>query len=375
MFTAGKPASTLTASFAAFSQPLPHGRGSDQSHDRQGVVSRASCRILVVRLGAMGDIIHTLPAVAWLKQSHPGSHLTWLVEPRWAPLLEGNPYVDRVVLLRRQSFAGLIETRRELRAAHYDFAVDFQGLLKSALSASAAHPDRLFGFHQSQVRERLAAWFYSDKTLSRAAHVVDRNLELAAACGGSGAQPAQRLFPLPSGRPEGDLPPGDFVLASPLAGWVSKQWPMGHYRSLAARLRKELGIPLVLNGPLNGPLDGPPGADFSSAEAAIPHHSSLPGLIHATRRAAAIVGVDSGPLHLAAALGRPGVAIFGPTDPARNGPYGDSLRILRTPVAATTYKRGAAIDPSMQNISPDEVFEVLRVMMGPRRRPAGSLAE
>jgi heptosyltransferase-1 len=150
---------------------------------------------------------------------------------------------------------------------------------------------------------------------------------------------------------------------------------MGHYRSLAARLRKELGIPLVLNGPLNGPLDGPPGADFSSAEAAIPHHSSLPGLIHATRRAAAIVGVDSGPLHLAAALGKPGVAIFGPTDPARNGPYGDSLRILRAPDAATTYKRGNAIDPSMRSISADEVFEVLRVMMGPRRRPAGSLPE
>ena len=128
----------------------------------------ASRRILVVRLGAMGDIIHALPAVAWLKQIHPGSHLTWLVEPRWAPLLEDNPYVDRVVLLHRQNFAGLVETRRELRTAHYDFAVDFQGLLKSAMAASAASPDRLYGFHQSQVRERLAALFYSHKTVSRA---------------------------------------------------------------------------------------------------------------------------------------------------------------------------------------------------------------
>jgi heptosyltransferase-1 len=324
-------------------------------------------RILVVRLGAMGDIVHTLPAVAWLKQSHPDSHLTWLVEPRWAPLLEENPYVDRVVLLRRQSFAGLVETRRELRAAHYDFAVDFQGLLKSAMASSAANPDRLFGFHQSQVRERLAALFYSHKTLSRAEHVVDRNLELAAACGGSAIEAEPRLFPLPPGRPEGDLPSGDFVLASPLAGWASKQWPMDHYRALAARLRLELGVPLVL--------DGPPGADFSAAEAAIPHYASLPGLIHATRRAAAIVGVDSGPLHLASALAKPGVAIFGPTDPARNGPYGNSLRVLRTPAAATTYKRGAAIDPSMRNISPDEVFEVLRAIIGARRRPAGSLAE
>ena len=327
----------------------------------------ASCRILVVRLGAMGDILHTLPAVAWLKQSHPDSPLTWLVEPRWAPLLEGNPYVDQVVPLRRQSFAGLVETRRQLRAAPYDFAVDFQGLLKSAMCGSAAHPDRFFGFHQSQVRERLAALFYSHQTLSRAVHVVDRNLELAQACGGRGMELMEPFFPLPPGRAEGDLPPGDFVLASPLAGWASKQWPMEHYSSLAARLRDELGIPLVL--------DGPPGADFSAAAAAFPHYASLPGLIHATRRAAAIVGVDSGPLHLAAALGKPGVAIFGPTDPARNGPYGDSLQVVRTGAAATTYKRGTAIDPSMRSISPDEVFEVLRVMMGPGRRPEESLGE
>jgi heptosyltransferase-1 len=325
-----------------------------------------SRRILVVRLGAMGDIIHTLPAVAWLKQSQPGAHLTWLVEPRWAPLLEGNPYVDRVVLLRRQSLSGLMETRRELRAAPYDFAVDFQGLLKSAIAASAADPGRLFGFHQSQLRERLAGLFYSDKTLSRSTHVVDRNLELAAACSG-GIGPAKRLFPLPPGRPEGELPAGDFVLASPLAGWGSKQWPMGHYRTLAGRLSKELGIPLVL--------DGPPGADFAAVEGVVPHHSSLPGLIHATRRAAAIVGVDSGPLHLAAALGKPGVAIFGPTDPARNGPYGDTLRVLRTVEAATTYKRGAAIDSSMEKISPDEVFDLLRTVIGTRRHPAESLAE
>ena len=97
----------------------------------------ASCRILVVRLGAMGDIIHTLPAVAWLKQTHPGSVLTWLVEPQWAPLLVGNPYVDRVVPMHRKSFAGLVETRRDLRSRHYHLAVDFQGLLKSALAASA----------------------------------------------------------------------------------------------------------------------------------------------------------------------------------------------------------------------------------------------
>src|ERR1700680_2610010 len=102
----------------------------------------ASGRILVVRLGALGDIVHTLPAVASLKHSFAGWHLTWAVEPKWAPLLEGNPFIPSL----RESF-GL------LRAGHYDFAVDFQGLIKSALAASCARPERIFGFHQTQVRE------------------------------------------------------------------------------------------------------------------------------------------------------------------------------------------------------------------------------
>src|SRR5690242_10403668 len=97
-------------------------------------------RILVVRLGAMGDIIHTLPAVAALKQNYPGAHLAWLVEPKWLPLLEGNPYIDRIIPLRRSSLPGLLETRRELRGGGFDLAVDFQGLIKSALSARAARP-------------------------------------------------------------------------------------------------------------------------------------------------------------------------------------------------------------------------------------------
>lgn len=323
----------------------------------------ASLRILVVRLGAMGDIIHTLPAAASLKHSFPGSHLTWLVEPQWAPLLEGNPYVDRVELLQRRSMAGLLESWRVLRTGQYDFAVDFQGLLKSALAAACGRPERIFGFHQSQLREKAAAIFYSSKIRSASAHVVERNLDLAA---GAGASSLLHTFPVPAGRPEGDLPNGDFVLASPLAGWRSKQWPIGHYQDLAARLKRELAIPLVLNLP--------PGATLAGADDALPHTSGLPGLVFATRRAAAVVGVDSGPLHLAAALGKPGVAIFGPTDPARNGPYGDTIQVLRLAAATTTYKRGEQVADSMRLISPDEVFEALKTLLAGRRHRVGSLA-
>lgn len=310
-------------------------------------------RILAVRLGAMGDVIHALPAVASLKQSYPKSRLTWAIEPRWAPLLEGNPSVDRTVLVRRDSARQILASLAELRAEPYDFAVDFQGLIKSALTASLARPGRIFGFDNSQLRERAAGIFYSDRTLAAAAHVVDRNLDLARA---AGAADMVRSFWIPSGHPEGALPEADFVLASPLAGWKSKQWPVSHYSALAARLRRDLGIPLVLNGP--------PGAAFPDISGALVHHSGLAGLIDATRRATAVIGVDSGPLHLAAALGKPGVAIFGPTDPARNGPYAPSLRVLRNVSAVTSYKRGDAIDESMNRITPDEVFEALRTVLG-----------
>ncbi len=302
--------------------------------------------ILVVRLGALGDIIHTLPAVASLKHSYPGWRLTWAVEPKWMPLLEGNPFVDRLVPVRRESLRAILASRRELRSERYDFAVDFQGLLKSAVVASMSHAGRIFGFHQSQTRERIAGLFYSDKAVSSSPHVVERNLDLAAS---AGAASTVKVFPLPAGRPEGDLPEGEFVLASPLAGWGSKQWPMEHYGVLAGRVREELGMTLVMNGP--------PGSG-------LPHISGLPGLIDATRRAAAVIGVDSGPMHIAAALGKPGIAIFGPTDPARNGPYGDSIRILRSTEAATTYKRGSDIADSMRSISPDAVFEALKTVLG-----------
>jgi len=322
-------------------------------------------RILVVRLGALGDIIHTLPAVASLKHSFPGSRLTWVVEPRWAPLVEGNPFVDRVAVLQRGSLAGIWQSCRALRAERYDRAVDFQGLIKSALTASVARPERIFGYHQSQAREKWAALFYSDKVTARAAHVVDRHLELAAAAGASNIV---RKFPLPPGRQESALPEGPFVLACPLAGWRSKQWPLEYYGELAARLRQELGVTMVVDGPPEA-LDA-----FTGLDAAFRHFSGLRGLIYAIRQAAAVVGGDSGPIHLAAALAKPGVAIFGPTDPARNGPYGDSLTVLRSPGTATSYKRRSAIDPGMYAITPERVFEALKVHLTPRPRSADCLA-
>jgi heptosyltransferase-1 len=215
--------------------------------------------------------------------------------------------------VRRDSPSGLAETWRQLRAGRYEFAVDFQGLIKSAVIATLARAERIFGFPATQTRERLAAVFYSDTVLSRSAHMVDKHLDLAA---GAGAGATLRVFPLPPGRQESDLPEGEFVLASPLAGWRGKQWPLKHYRELAFLLRHELDVPLVL--------DGPPSAMpvLTAISGAVAHPSSVEGLIYATRRAAAIVGVDSGPLHIAAALGKPGVLFTAPQTPRAMAPTG-----------------------------------------------------
>lgn len=189
-------------------------------------------RILVVRLGSMGDVIAALPAVASLKHSIPHSKITWVIDPKWSLLLKGNPYVDSTLHLDRRTFTGLRNAWSELRAARFDFAVDFQGLVKSALVATLARPERIFGFNAEYARESAASWFYSTKVPIRSYHAVERNLDLAAAAGASNIL---RTFPLPAGESQAKLPEGDFVLASPLAGWApsngrsntTRNWPEG----------------------------------------------------------------------------------------------------------------------------------------------------
>ncbi|MGA7414802.1 MAG: glycosyltransferase family 9 protein [Bryobacteraceae bacterium] len=306
--------------------------------------------IAAIRLGAMGDILHTLPAVASLKRSFPESRLTWVVASKWAPLLEGNPYVDAVLPFDRRNWKELLPAVRALNHLRPELAVDFQGLIQSAITGRLAIPGTFIGFASQRAREPLAARFYSRTVQPLATHIVDQNLELAAA---AGATVKTIDFPIPPGRPEGDLPAGAFVLTNPFAGWTSKQWPFENYATLAAELRRQ-GLTLVVNV----------STDRSAEFAAIPnitvHVSSLAGLIDATRRATAVLGLDSGPLHLAAALGKPGVGLYGPTDPARNGPYGGTICVLRSPDAETTYKRGAEIHSSMRAISVESVVEALR---------------
>src|ERR1700680_2899547 len=160
---------------------------------------------------------------------------------RWMPLVESNPFLDEVIPFDR-TIGGVAAAWRQLRAERFDLAVDLQGLIQSALTATVARPDKIVGFHRSQAREQWAALFYSTGVMTNAAHKVDQNLQVVSA---AGASSLLRSFPLPEGAPEGRLPTGKFVLASPLAGWGSKQWPFEYYEELARRL----DMALVVNCP------------------------------------------------------------------------------------------------------------------------------
>jgi heptosyltransferase-1 len=286
----------------------------------------------------MGDIIHTLPALATVRRAFPRATITWIVEKKWRALLDGNPGVEHVIC--RGDW-------KALRTQQYDLTIDFQGLTKSAMVAKLARSFRVAGFEKP--RETPARWFYSERASTTAVHMVEQNIDLAVAVGGS---ERVRSFPLPAGASEGLLPGSAFVLASPVAGWGAKQWPLKYYGVLGERLYRELGLTLVLNGPQR-----------IEVEHTHAHVSGLPGLIHASRQATAVIGVDSGPLHLAAALGKSGVALYGPTDPARNGPYGGAFTVLRDPAAITSHRRVSEPDVSMRAISPDTVYRALEAVL------------
>jgi heptosyltransferase-1 len=316
-------------------------------------LERGTDPILIVRLGAMGDILHALPSLSSLRASFPHSSISWVVAPKWKALLEGNPAIDRLLAFRRSGLSDVLSSWRMLRPLSPRVAIDFQGLLQSALVGRLSRPGVFFGWDASHARERWASMFYSKRVCPHSRHVVDQNLELAAA---AGARTIVRDSFIPPGQPEGTLPSRPFVLTHPFAGWTAKQWPLEHYGTLATLLAPH-GIALVANVPpqRTAALAGIPGV--------LVHTSSLGGLIDATRRAAAVVGLDSGPMHLAAALNKPGVALFGPTDPARNGPYSGSMVVLRSPDAVTSYRRRDEIDPSMRRISPSQVYEALLLQL------------
>ncbi|MBV8817522.1 MAG: glycosyltransferase family 9 protein [Acidobacteriaceae bacterium] len=311
---------------------------------------RAGSSILVIRLSAMGDIIHTLPAITTLKKSFPEKRISWLVAPRWAPLLEGNPYMDEIILFDRRNVPRALETLRTLRAIQADLAFDFQGLFQSALVGRLARPHALFGFAKKVAREPFAAALYTHSIPVKGPHRVERAVQLAQAAGAN--KPDFSAW-VPHGVPEGELPARPFILTSPFAGWAGKEWPLESYDTLGRLLRND-GLELVMN------VTPDSAHKVKNLSNIFVHVSGLQGLLDATHRAAAVVGLDSGPLHLAAALRKPGVGLYGPTDPMLTGPFGGTMLVLRAGGVETTYKRHDEIHHSMHEIKPEHVVQALR---------------
>ncbi len=322
-------------------------------------------RALVVRLSSIGDVVHTLPALAAL-HGH-GWEVDWLVESPGLPLVEGNPLVTRTLALPKAkalSLSLLRQTCSSLRKSPADVALDFQGLWKSAFWARLSGAGRIVGYRRSERKEGLSALLLTESVHGQpdATHVIDKNLGLLAPLGivASGC----REFPLPNppaARASVDdglaaLGLRDFAILNPGGGWAGKLWPAEAFGALARELGAR-GLPCLVSwGPgEEGLADRVVAASQGAARRSFP--TSLLEYLELARRARLVVAGDTGPLHLACAVKTPVVALFGPTDPARNGPFASTDRVIRrVPPCAPCYRRGCSVHAQvMAEIPVEEV--------------------
>ena len=326
----------------------------------------AEGKFLVVRLGSLGDIVHAFPAVNGLRQSFPNSEIVWLTHPKWKALVRAGGVANDVWTVDTREWSSLRSILARIRRHPFQTAIDYQGLWKSAALPFLAGVPRRIGFSSQTIREAGVPMLYTDRVrVNAAAHVSDQNGELTARAGAK--QPVGRVVLQIPAEEEASVKDSfqkagirEYIVLSPGGGWRSKCWPAERYGQLALRIQEEFQMRCVINaGPGEGDLVK---SVLAAAETSrpFPYSGSLGQLMALLKNARAVVAGDTGPLHLADALGTQVVAIFGPTDPARNGPYQKSGVVLRWEGAATTYKRGSEPDESLLHISVEEVVSALR---------------
>lgn len=321
----------------------------------------------------MGDILHSMPAVTALRQAHPEWRIGWAIEPQWRGLFcangcepgtESMPLVDQIHMvpakqwakspLSSRTWSDMRRVRRELRAMHYDIVVEMQGAIRAAMVARWAKTRHIVG--EAVPREMPARWFFDQQVATRGVHVIEQSLEVASAIFGEDLPLALPLLPCDraSEAKAAELP-APFVLLSPGAGWGAKRWPADRYGAVA-RLLAEAGYGVVINC---GPAEQHLGREIveSSGAAARMLVPDMAELIAVTRRAALAIAGDTGPLHLANALGRPVVGIYGPTDPARNGPFHCAHRVLRHPESVRDHARRSEPEAGLLTITPEDVTD------------------
>ena len=321
----------------------------------------------------MGDILHALPAVTALRQAYPQWFLGWAIEPQWRGLLCAGaceargpemPLVDQIhtvpakqwarTPLRGQTLRAIRQLRRELRAANYDVSIDLQGAVRSAVIARWAGATRLVG--EDRPRERASRWLFTERVATSGVHVIEQAIEVVNRVAGEALPFLPALLPAEDCAEKAAAALSHpFVLLNPGAGWGAKRWPIERYAEVARAMHAS-GYSVVVNA---GPGEESLAQELCRSAGGFVNavQPTLTELIAITRRAELVIAGDTGPLHLASALGRPVVAIFGPTDPARNGPFGGRFRILRHPESKRDHTRRSEPEAGLLTITPGAVIE------------------
>lgn len=324
--------------------------------------------VLILRLSAMGDVIHTIPAVAALREAYPAARFGWLVESPFRVIVETVAMVDEVFVARTRAWRRdpwARSTGREVadlggslrRFGRGGISVDFQGLVKSAAPGLLAGAGRRFGFAPAQLRERVSALFTNSHIdVKGATHVVDMNMALARGAGASAERaPAVDFTPLAfdgKGTLQG-LVSKDSVVMLPGAGQVRKQWAAPNFAALADAIHNRHGLSTVVAW---GPGEEELATEVCrrSGNARLAPATDLRELAFLLKNGTMVVAGDTGPLHLAAALGTRVVGLFGPTDPRRNGPYGQLDHCVET------YSTTGRMEDIRLEMALTKVEEVLR---------------
>ncbi|HKI11935.1 MAG TPA: glycosyltransferase family 9 protein [Candidatus Acidoferrum sp.] len=322
-------------------------------------------RFLVVRLSSLGDIVHTFPAVAGLRESFPSAEIIWLTHPRWLELVASSRLASEIWPVDSRDLVCVRRVIQKIRGGNWTAVIDYQGLWKSATLPFLGGVAKRIGFSSATIREFGVPILYTERVACRTTHIADQNGELTLRTGATKAVGEVRLEVAEADcervRKElGEQGTTRYVVLSPGGGWRSKCWPAERFGALCRRIRCELGLPCVINyGPGEESLVASIQAASGDARP-LAYDGEMGPLMALLRGAQCIVGGDTGPLHLGIALGARGVALFGPTDPARNGPYPPQQFVLRSPDAHTTYGRGDTADPSLLALSVEEVFDAVR---------------
>jgi len=322
-------------------------------------------RILIVRLSALGDVIHTMPLACALRDYLPEATIGWLVEDRFADLLEGHRAVDILLTVQRRWLCRpgeILRLRDRLGRLQFDVAIDAQGLTKSALAAWLSGARRRIGYGRPWGRE-LSRWLNNELVDTRSVHAVPRHLELLAPLGVT-APAVQFSVPIdPQAQAAADTLLGElgianrYVVIHPGASWPSKRWPADRYAAVAVHLARRWKLPvLVLSGSRQ---EQQTAAQLAAAlpEMILPAPTlSLKPLAAVLRGARLYLGSDSGPLHLAAAVGVPCVGLYGPWPAEGHGPYGSQHVVVQKAVCpGSTRQRRRAPSKYIEAIDVESV--------------------